>query len=59
MRMVGTEGEGQPIFGGAKEEPAAALYPPIELVKDGMFEGGDGNLVYYEVCNNPDGRCLT
>jgi proline iminopeptidase len=34
----------------------ADLYPPIEPYDDGMLDGGDGNLVYWEVCGNPDGK---
>jgi proline iminopeptidase len=32
------------------------LYPPIEPDQSGMLEVGDGNLVYWEACGNPDGR---
>ncbi len=32
------------------------LYPPIEPYGSGMLEVGDGNLVYWEVCGNPDGK---
>jgi proline iminopeptidase len=32
------------------------LYPPIEPYEQGMLDVGDGNLVYWEVCGNPDGR---
>src|SRR5687768_13983678 len=31
-------------------------YPPIEPYDDGMLEVGDGNLVYWEACGNPDGK---
>jgi hypothetical protein len=34
----------------------AALYPPIEPFETGMLDVGDGNLVYYEVCGNPEGK---
>jgi len=30
-------------------------YPPIEPYQTGMLEAGDGNLVYWEACGNPDG----
>lgn len=32
------------------------LYPPIEPYQSGMLEVGDGNLVYWEACGNPDGK---
>lgn len=31
-------------------------YPPIEPYDHGMLDVGDGNLVYWEVCGNPDGK---
>ncbi len=30
-------------------------YPPIEPYETGMLETGDGNLIYWETCGNPDG----
>ena len=30
-------------------------YPPIEPYETGMLDAGDGNLIYWEVCGNPDG----
>jgi proline iminopeptidase len=32
------------------------LYPPIEPYDQGMLDVGDGNLVYWETCGNPDGK---
>ncbi|MDT0449710.1 prolyl aminopeptidase [Streptomyces hesseae] len=32
------------------------LYPPIEPYDKGMLDVGDGNLVYWEACGNPEGR---
>jgi proline iminopeptidase len=32
------------------------LYPPIEPYDHGMLAVGDGNLVYWEVCGNADGK---
>ena len=32
------------------------LYPPIEPHDHGMLDVGDGNLVYWETCGNPDGK---
>ena len=32
------------------------LYPEIEPYRHGMLDVGDGNLVYWEECGNPDGR---
>jgi proline iminopeptidase len=32
------------------------LYPPIEPYDAGMLDVGDGNLVYWEACGNPDGK---
>jgi proline iminopeptidase len=34
----------------------ADLYPPIEPYDHGMLDVGDGNLVYWETCGNPDGK---
>lgn len=31
-------------------------YPQIEPYDHGMLDVGDGNLVYWEVCGNPDGK---
>jgi proline iminopeptidase len=30
-------------------------YPPIEPYQAGLLDTGDGNLVYWEACGNPDG----
>ena len=30
-------------------------YPPIEPYDTGMLDAGDGNLIYWETCGNPDG----
>jgi proline iminopeptidase len=32
------------------------LYPPIEPYDQGMLDVGEGNLVYWEACGNPDGK---
>jgi proline iminopeptidase len=32
------------------------LYPPIEPYQHGMLDVGDGNLVYWEECGNPEGK---
>jgi proline iminopeptidase len=41
----------------AEEGPdMAELYPPIEPYDHGMLDVGDGNLVYWEVSGNPDGK---
>lgn len=32
------------------------LYPPIEPYDHGMLDVGDGNLLYWETCGNPDGK---
>ena len=34
----------------------AGLYPEIEPYDQGLLEVGDGNLVYWETCGNPDGK---
>jgi proline iminopeptidase len=34
----------------------AEPYPPIEPYGQGMLDVGDGNLVYWEECGNPDGK---
>jgi proline iminopeptidase len=31
-------------------------YPPIEPYDHGLLDVGDANLIYWEVCGNPDGR---
>jgi len=31
-------------------------YPHIEPYEHGMLDVGDGHLVYWEVCGNPDGK---
>jgi proline iminopeptidase len=31
-------------------------YPPIEPYDHGMLDTGDGDLIYWEVCGNPDGK---
>lgn len=32
------------------------LYPPIEPYEQGVLDAGDGHLVHWEVCGNPDGK---
>ncbi|TDD12970.1 prolyl aminopeptidase [Nonomuraea diastatica] len=32
------------------------MEPPIEPYEHGMLDVGDGNLVYWEVCGNPEGK---
>jgi proline iminopeptidase len=32
------------------------LYPPIEPYDQGLLDVGDGNLVYWETCGNPEGE---
>ncbi|MFI7697409.1 prolyl aminopeptidase [Nonomuraea sp. NPDC049655] len=32
------------------------MYPSIEPYEHGMLDVGDGNLIYWEVCGNPDGK---
>ncbi|WP_431916516.1 prolyl aminopeptidase [Nonomuraea jabiensis] len=32
------------------------MYPPIEPYDHGLLDTGDGNLVYWEVCGNPEGK---
>ncbi|ONI86853.1 prolyl aminopeptidase [Saccharothrix sp. ALI-22-I] len=32
------------------------MYPEIEPYEHGMLDVGDGNLVYWETCGNPDGK---
>ncbi len=34
----------------------SALYPPIEPYEHGMFDVGDGNAIYWEMCGNPNGK---
>jgi proline iminopeptidase len=35
---------------------AELLYPPMEPYDHGMLDVGDGNLVYWEACGNPEGK---
>jgi proline iminopeptidase len=35
-----------------------APYPPVEPYEHGMLDAGDGQLVYWEQCGNPDGKPL-
>ncbi|MDQ0810477.1 pimeloyl-ACP methyl ester carboxylesterase [Streptomyces sp. B3I7] len=32
------------------------LFPPVEPHATGMLDVGEGNLVYWEVCGNPEGK---
>jgi proline iminopeptidase len=32
------------------------LFPLIEPYDQGLLDVGDGNLVYWETCGNPDGK---
>ncbi|NEA51171.1 prolyl aminopeptidase [Streptomyces sp. SID10815] len=32
------------------------LFPPIEPYEEGMLDVGEGNLVHWEVCGDPDGK---
>jgi proline iminopeptidase len=32
------------------------LYPPVEPYDEGMLDVGDGQLVYWQACGNPDGK---
>ncbi|PDT07687.1 prolyl aminopeptidase [Rhizobium sp. M1] len=34
----------------------SALYPKIEPYDHGLLDTGDGNLIYWETCGNPNGR---
>ena len=34
----------------------AEIYPPIDPYDRGVLDVGDGNLVHWEVCGNPDGK---
>jgi proline iminopeptidase len=36
--------------------PVAEWYPPIEPYDRGLLDVGEGNLVYWETCGNPDGK---
>ena len=38
------------------EEVRVGLYPEIEPYDQGLLDVGDGNLVYWEACGNPDGK---
>ncbi len=33
-------------------------YPPIEPYDEGLLDVGDGNLVHWDVCGNPDGKAV-
>lgn len=34
----------------------SGLFPPIEPFDSGMLDGGDGHLIYWERCGNPEGK---
>jgi len=36
--------------------PVTPLYPELEPYDRGMLDVGDGNLVYWETCGNPEGK---
>lgn len=38
------------------DAPRRELYPPIEPVRTGFLDVGDGHQVYYEECGNPKGK---
>jgi proline iminopeptidase len=38
------------------DSPGTQRYPPIEPYDRGLLDVGDGNLVYWETCGNPDGK---
>lgn len=38
------------------EEKTTQLYPEIEPYGHGRLDVGDGNLIYWEACGNPDGK---
>jgi proline iminopeptidase len=40
---------------GVLERGIDVAYPPIDPYRTGMLDAGDGNLVYWETCGNPDG----
>lgn len=39
-----------------EQQTMTELYPPIEPYDHGLLDVGDGNLVYWETCGNPDGK---
>ena len=39
----------------ANKIPCMPRYPDIESYETGLLDTGDGNLVYWETCGNPDG----
>jgi proline iminopeptidase len=46
-----TTGEGRGMLKNMPER-----YPPIDPYETGLLEVGDGNLIYWESCGNPDGK---
>ena len=40
----------------SNETPAETLYPPIEPYQTGTLDTGDGHLIYWELCGNPQGK---
>jgi proline iminopeptidase len=41
---------------GSGEDVDVQPFPPIEPYDHGLLDVGDGNLVYWEACGNPEGR---
>ena len=41
--------------GDPQPAPLRTFYPPIEPVRTGMLEVGDGQRIYWEECGNPEG----
>ena len=37
-------------------QPVTGVYPEIEPFDHGLLDVGDGNLVYWETCGNPEGK---
>jgi len=37
-------------------EISRTLYPPIEPFKIGMLDTGEGHMLYWELCGNPNGK---
>ena len=57
--LAGSRGLGWPSSGSRWRQANKVLcmprYPDIEPYETGLLDTGDGNLVYWETCGNPDG----
>ena len=46
----------RPSVGRREEESIPNLYPSLEAHDHGQLEVGDGHILYWETCGNPEGK---